>query len=207
MKIWDLPTRIYHWAQALLFVGLATSGLTEQGPHVYFGLALFTLLTWRIAWGIVGSETSRFRQFVRPPHMAIQYFKNRDQEKPGHNPAGAYMVITMIMALFLQCVTGLALSGLLDPLPGSETWLNDDIFDYCVLIHENLINGLFVLVALHLFAIGVYKLQAKPLVKAMFTGVQEGIKTEVNFESNRRAFVVFLIALTITTFIYMLSIE
>ncbi|MFC1235155.1 cytochrome b/b6 domain-containing protein [Vibrio sp. F74] len=207
MKVWDLPTRLYHWIQALLFAGLAFSGLTEQGPHVYFGLTLFTLLIWRIIWGFFGSDTSRFSRFIRSPKTVVQYLNGQHPEQPGHNPAGGYMVLAMIGALLLQALTGLALSGMLDPLPGSEIWLNDDIFDVCVLIHENLVNGLFVLVGLHVLAIIIYKWRNKPLVKAMFTGYQENMTAKINLASNRRALVILMIALAITSAIYTLSIE
>lgn len=207
MKVWDLPTRLYHWLQVLFFVGLAFSGLTEQGPHVYVGLSLFTILVWRILWGFVGSETSRFSQFIYSPAQVISYLKGGQEPHLGHNPAGGYMVIALISALSLQCVTGLALSGMLDTLPGSEYWLNDDVFDVCVLIHENLINGLFVLVALHILAIAAYKIQGKPLVKAMFTGEASETYRAAEMASITRALVTFLIALTITAIIYMLSVE
>lgn len=207
MKVWDVPTRLYHWIQAGLFVGLAFSGLTEQGPHVYLGLTLFTLLIWRFIWGFIGSETSRFSQFVRSPKNVLLYVQGTHKALPGHNPAGGYMVITMILALFSQCLSGLALSGMLDPLPGSEYWLNDQIFDVCVFVHENLVDGLFILVGLHLAAILLYKIQNKPLVKAMFTGVQEHVSTKISFASNRRAIVVFALSVTITATLYALSIE
>jgi cytochrome b len=191
----------------LFFVGLAFSGLTEQGPHVYVGLSLFTILIWRVLWGIVGSETSRFSQFICSPARVISYLKGGQEQHLGHNPAGGYMVITLISTLTLQCITGLALSGMLDPLPGSEFWLSDDIFDVCVLVHENLINGLFVLVSLHLLAILAYKLKGKPLVKAMITGEISETGRSADMASFTRALVVLLIALTITATIYMLSIE
>jgi cytochrome b len=205
MKIWDLPTRLYHWLQAGLFTGLALTGIRGEGPHVYLGLALLTLLIWRVIWGLVGSETSRFRQFVRSPKAAIRYLQGQVSDRPGHNPAGAYMVIAMIAALLLQCLSGLALAGFLDPLPGSEIWLNDDIFDITVLIHENLIDGLFILVGLHLAAILFYKLRGKPLVWAMFTGQQAGKHHAVQIAPMRRALFTLAIAFSITLFLYLLS--
>ena len=53
MKIWDLPTRLYHWLQAALFTGLAVSGFSGNGPHIYLGLALFSLILWRLVWGMI----------------------------------------------------------------------------------------------------------------------------------------------------------
>lgn len=207
MKVWDRPTRIYHWLQALLFTAMAVTGLTEEGPHITLGLALLTLLIWRIIWGIVGSETSQFRYFVRRPAIVVSYLKGQYPESVGHNPAGGYMVIVLISTILLQCLSGLALSGMLDPLPGSEIWLNDAVFDICVLIHENLLDLLFVLVAIHLFAIVVYKLKSKPLVMAMITGQQKEGTGKVSFVSDRWALAIFLIVLTIIVLLYMLSVE
>ena len=114
MKIWDLPTRLYHWLQAALFVGLAASGFNGQGPHIYLGLALFSLLIWRIIWGIVGSDTSRFTQFISSPAKIIRYLSGKESTKQGHNPLGAWMVVAMITVLTLQCLSGVVIAGLLD---------------------------------------------------------------------------------------------
>lgn len=87
MKVWDLSTRLYHWAQAGLFVALMASGFSGNGPHVQLGLAMMTLIVWRIVWGVVGSETSRFRQFLRSPKRVFNYLLGREPSRPGHNPA------------------------------------------------------------------------------------------------------------------------
>ncbi|GAL31683.1 cytochrome b [Vibrio maritimus] len=77
IQIWDAATRIYHWAQALLFMALMATGLQDTGPHLQLGMVLFTLLVWRMAWGIVGSETSRFQQFVKMPKQILGYLKGK----------------------------------------------------------------------------------------------------------------------------------
>lgn len=207
MKVWDLPTRIYHWSQLALVCGLFFSGLTEQGPHTKFGLALFTLLLWRLIWGLAGSETSRFTHFIKSPFTVIRYLKGIQKESTGHNPAGGYMVVVLIASLTLQCLTGLAVAGYLDPLPASEIWLSDEIFDLAVLIHENGIIYLPVLIAVHIAAILIYKLRGIPLVKAMFTGQQNITGNRVYFASNSRALVAFLLCLALTVSLYLLSAE
>ncbi|WP_375750485.1 cytochrome b/b6 domain-containing protein [Vibrio sp. HN007] len=203
MKVWDLPTRLYHWVQLVLFIGLVVSGLTEEGPHVIAGLILLSLLLWRVVWGFIGSETSRFTQFVKSPRVVTQYLQGKYPEKPGHNPAGALMVLALISLLLLQCFTGLALAGMLDPLPGSEVWLTDELFDLFVLVHENLFKGLITLSVLHVLAIIVYKIKSKPLVKAMFTGVQENRQQEtVYFASTYIAALVLSLTLVISYLLY-----
>lgn len=203
MKIWDLPTRLYHWLQALLFIGLAMSGFTGEGPHVYLGLALFTLIMWRIIWGFVGSDTSRFAQFLSSPKKTIRYFCGKEKSSKGHNPAGSWMVIALILGLFIQCISGLILAGMLDHIPYAEVILNDNIFDITVTIHSVFSRLLPALVILHLLAILFYKLRAKPLVWAMITGIQK--KTTDNqehssliFASNKKAFLV-LVAVGLVT--------
>ncbi|WP_045416615.1 cytochrome b/b6 domain-containing protein [Vibrio campbellii] len=172
MKIWDLATRLYHWAQALLFIALMASGLSGNGPHVQLGLALFTLLLWRLTWGVIGSETSLFRQFLRSPKVVITYLKGKSAATLGHNPAGGWMVAALLTTLLLQCISGMALGGLFDTWPYSDAWLNDNVFVGIEWLHLTLADLLPLLIALHVGAILFYKLRGKPLLKAMITGNQ-----------------------------------
>ncbi|MFV8456233.1 cytochrome b/b6 domain-containing protein [Vibrio owensii] len=172
MKIWDLATRLYHWAQALLFIALMASGLSGNGPHVQLGLALFTLLLWRLTWGVIGSETSLFRQFLRSPKGVITYLKGKSAATVGHNPAGGWMVAALLTTLLLQCISGMALGGLFDAWPYSDVWLNDNVFAGLEWLHLTLADLLPLLIALHVGAILFYKLRGKPLLKAMITGKQ-----------------------------------
>ncbi|MGY3689580.1 cytochrome b/b6 domain-containing protein [Vibrio coralliilyticus] len=200
MKVWDLATRLYHWLQAALFIALMASGFSGNGPHVQLGLALFTLILWRLIWGYVGSETSRFRQFLRSPKAVVRYMMGKASAQPGHNPAGGWMVVAMITALLLQCVSGLALAGMLDNLPLAEIWLTDGLFNMLEVVHLTLANVLPVLIALHVGAIIVYKLRAKPLTWAMVTGVQKGVfeYPALLFVSQLRALLVLVIATSVT---------
>ncbi|CED57889.1 putative cytochrome B561 [Aliivibrio wodanis] len=197
MKIWDLPTRLYHWLQAVLFIGLAATGFNGEGPHIYLGLALFILIMWRIVWGIVGSDTSRFKHFISSPKRTIRYLLGKEPSKAGHNPAGSWMVISMIITLFIQCISGLILAGMFDHIPYAESILNDDVFDAVVIIHGICARLLPALVGFHLFAILVYKLRSKPLVWAMITGVQKKESydqsySNIVFASNKRALLVLV---------------
>ncbi|WP_300176490.1 cytochrome b/b6 domain-containing protein [uncultured Aliivibrio sp.] len=197
MKVWDLPTRLYHWLQAVLFIGLAATGFNGEGPHIYLGLALFTLIMWRIVWGFIGSDTSRFKQFIASPKRTIAYLLGKEPSKAGHNPAGSWMVISMITTLFIQCISGLILAGIFDHIPYTESILNDDVFDAVIIIHGICARLLPALVGFHLFAILFYKLHAKPLVWAMITGVQKKVShyqlhSNIVFASNKRALLVFV---------------
>ncbi|MCG9681914.1 cytochrome b/b6 domain-containing protein [Vibrio sp. Isolate23] len=200
MKVWDLATRLYHWLQAILFAALMVSGFSGNGPHVQIGLVLFTLIIWRLIWGAVGSETSRFRQFLRPPKAVVRYLMGKERAAPGHNPAGGWMVVLLIFALFLQCLSGLAVSGMLDNLPLANVWLSDDVFWALESVHLMLAKVLPTLIAVHVVAILVYKFRSRPLTWAMVTGVQVGLSQHqrLEFVSQLRALLVLVLAISVT---------
>ncbi|GIC78848.1 cytochrome b/b6 domain-containing protein [Moritella sp. F3] len=199
MKIWDLPTRLYHWLQAILFMALIITGYNGEGPHIQLGLGLFTLVMWRIVWGIVGSETNRFKQFVRSPKFMWQYFRGQEEQSVGHNPAGGWMVVSLLLCLLLQCISGLVLAGFADSLPLAELWLTDWLFDIFSLIHDWLFYVLPLLIFMHVSAIIGYKLCDKPLLLAMFTGYQAKYTAiSIRFESNLKALLVLIVTVFVT---------
>jgi cytochrome b len=113
VRVWDAPTRCFHWAiVCLITISWITAETSLIKLHLWSGSLLLTLLIFRIAWGLVGSTTARFRHFVTRPRTAIGYLKSLMQgvEKLsylGHNPAGGWMVVVLIMVLGLQVATGL----------------------------------------------------------------------------------------------------
>ncbi|WP_295893463.1 cytochrome b/b6 domain-containing protein [uncultured Vibrio sp.] len=196
MKIWDLATRAYHWLQAVVFTALLITGTSGNGPHVQLGVLLTVLITWRILLGLWGSDTSRFTQFLASPKKIIQYINGQSFTKPGHNPLGGLMVITMVGLLAVQCVSGLVMSGFFDTLPYADTWLTDDMFGALEQLHVVISDLLPLVVCIHVGALGIYKRNNKPLLKAMLTGNQDqqsGTHT-LRFISNRRAFLMLVIA-------------
>lgn len=201
MKIWDLPTRLYHWIQATLFICL----ITGFGPHLQLGLALFTLICWRLVWGFIGSDTSKFKNFVSSPTRTVRYLLGKESSHAGHNPAGAWMVIALIATLFVQCFTGMALVGLFNSFPYAESLLSENTLDVFRAIHRTSAQLLIVFVVIHLSAIVIYKLRSKPLVKAMITGKQDSLPQKelapVAFASNQRALLVLIISSLVTLLI------
>ncbi|MGF1867425.1 cytochrome b/b6 domain-containing protein [Enterovibrio norvegicus] len=188
MKIWDLPTRLYHWLQALLFTLLAITGFNATGPHELLGIALSGLLVWRILWGMFGSETSRFRQFLRSPNTVYRYMKGQHPHHgAGHNPAGGWMVIAMLSLLLTQCFVGMSMAGFFDAFLSDDSLLYDT--DLLVMMHLYGAYLLVATVALHISAIIFYKRKGTPLVKAMITGTQKHLPRPISvfFRSNIRA--------------------
>jgi cytochrome b len=111
-RVWDLPTRIFHWALAFCVFSLLITGFTGGDAmqwHYRFGYSVLTLLLFRLVWGIVGGKWSRFASFVYAPYSIIRYFKRQGDplHSVGHNPLGAFSVFAMLGLLLAQVSTGL----------------------------------------------------------------------------------------------------
>ncbi|TFY97412.1 cytochrome b/b6 domain-containing protein [Ramlibacter rhizophilus] len=177
VRVWDLPTRVFHWALVACLAGLFITGYQGGAAmlwHARFGYAVLSLLLFRLLWGFVGGRWSRFSAFVRSPRTVLAYL--RGQRHPdhlvGHNPLGALAILAMVIALLAQVATGLvgddeiAFTGPLNRFVASAQGLAATSW------HKNVGQWLVVgLVALHLAAILFYTLGRKQtLVRPMLTG-------------------------------------
>ncbi len=177
IKVWDGFIRGYHWLQIGLLFSLWYSA--ENGAmdwHFVFAYSLLALWLTRIVWGLVGSDSARFSQFVRHPKTVINYVRNKDNTpgaEIGHNPAGAYMVMLLLILLCIQLITGLfATDDILSEGP-LVAYVSGEFASQMTSLHHLNFNLLLGAIAIHLLAIIVYKLKKKPLVKAMVTGFSE----------------------------------
>lgn len=171
MKIWDGFIRVFHWAQALLIPALwwtADSG--EMIWHQWLACLLLSLWLVRLLWGVLGSDTARFSQFVYPPRQLWAYLRGAPAPRPGHNPAGGYMVVLLLLVVGLQLLTGLGASdGIFTDGPLVE-WLGSSWSDRLTLWHHYFFDLLLILIVVHLLAVAVYRLRGKQLIKQMVTG-------------------------------------
>lgn len=180
IRLWDLPTRIFHWSLVVLVVLAVVSG--EIGGkiivwHGRIGLAILGLLTFRLAWGFVGSTTARFAQFFPTPTSVRSYLRG-EWRGLGHNPLGAFSVFGLLALLAVQVGTGLfanddiAFNG---PLSGLIT---KSFSDRMGGLHETSVVLLLALIALHVGAIAFYaRVKKDNLVLPMITGMKE-VETE-----------------------------
>lgn len=117
-RAWDLPTRVFHWTLLILvvFAWISFRYAESLGDpliklHRWNGLAILTLLVWRLAWGIFGSSTSRFANFVASPRAALGYgvdlMRGGSRRFLGHNPLGGWMVVALLATLAIQAGLGL----------------------------------------------------------------------------------------------------
>ena len=177
VRIWDLPTRIFHWVLVVLVVVCYVSGDNGRFDiHIPAGQALLVLVFARVLWGFVGSEPSRFRAFVRPVREIAAYVrtlgKRAPGHHPGHNPLGGLSVVAMLAVLLLQAGLGIFAVDVDGLYEGPLSFLvSYDAAREAAELHGDVVDVLLVLVGLHLAAILFYRLfKREKLVKPMVTG-------------------------------------
>jgi cytochrome b len=178
IRVWDLPTRMFHWTLAVLVVFSFTTGKVGGGWlewHMKSGYAILTLLIFRVLWGVVGSETARFSHFVRGPRGALDYARGlvarRTPAVFGHNPLGGWMVVAMLAIFLVQAVTGLFVDDeIANQGPLASTVANATVARMTAIHHYNQ-WVMAAAVALHVAAIAFYRLGLKTdLVGPMLSG-------------------------------------
>lgn len=204
IRVWDLPTRVFHWTLALCVVGSFVTvkiGGNAMVWHGRIGVTVVGLLAFRLVWGVVGSTYARFSRFVRGPRAIRDYLRGQWQGA-GHNPLGALSVLAMLGTLMLLVATGLfanddiAFEGPLYALVGKE------FSDRMATIHR-LIEPLTILLVLaHLGAIVYYvRFKKQTLIMPMITGwrvMQSGIPGDTAGETAKGGGVLaFCVALAI----------
>ncbi len=164
IRVWDLPTRIFHWSLAGLVAFSFTTGRVGgdwMDWHLKSGYAVLVLLGFRIAWGLVGSETARFARFLRGPRAALAYAREtlagRHPFVAGHNPLGGWMVLAMLLALAFQAATGLFSDDQIATQGPLAVKVSDDTVSRMSALHSANEWLLVALVALHVIAIVTYR--------------------------------------------------
>lgn len=178
VRVWDLPTRLFHWLLAAAVVALVLTGQVGGNAlvwHMRLGLAVGALLVFRLLWGLVGGRWSRFSAFVRGPGVLLRYLRGEvrpgEHLEVGHNPLGALSVLALLGLLALQVATGLvaddeiATTGPLNRFVANATGLAATAW------HKGWGQwALLALVGLHVAAIVVYRLRGRDLVTPMLRG-------------------------------------
>lgn len=153
--VYDLPTRLFHWVFAGLFVTAYLIGSTaEDSPlfpwHMLAGLTMGLAVVLRVLWGVFGTRHARFASFPLSPAALVRYFKGlfTGGERPvaGHNPASSWVAI-VLMALAL----GLGVTGYLMTSSGNAEAYGE--------VHELLANTFLAVVLLHIGGVVLHALR------------------------------------------------
>lgn len=172
VRVWDLPTRLFHWALAAMFVGSIASIKAESIDwHMRFGYAILALVLFRILWGFAGSRYARFSHFVRGPGDVLRYVSGKLKHVGGHNPLAALSVLALLGLLLAQSAGGLfANDGSFTEGPLAKL-VSSAVSETISRLHRQAEYLLYGLVALHLCAIVFYTaFKSEPLTSAMVHG-------------------------------------
>jgi cytochrome b len=177
IKVWDPVVRIGHWTLVTAFF---TAYFTEDDfltAHVWAGYVVGVVILCRLVWGFTGSEHARFKNFVRSPSATFTYLadlvRKRSKRYLGHNPAGAAMILALLIFLAGTVFSGVVLYGMEEGAGPLAAWVTEssegeELWEE---IHEIFANLTLLLVGLHiagmLFSSYVHR---ENLVKAMMTG-------------------------------------
>lgn len=180
VRAWDAPVRLFHWALLLLVCGAVASGLVGGNWmvwHMRCGYAVLALLLFRILWGIFGSSTARFVDFLYGPRRMLEFagaiLRRREAHFLGHNPLGGAMVLVLIAALLFQAVSGLFSNDDISVEGPLYKFIGKDLSDRLTGLHKQNVNVLYALVGLHVAAVLFHWIgRGENLVRTMLTGMK-----------------------------------
>ncbi|MFK8250803.1 cytochrome b/b6 domain-containing protein [Ancylobacter terrae] len=179
---WDLPTRLAKWALVVL-VGCAflSKYYGDVGLvwHMWNGLAILVVVVFRLLWGLVGGSTARFAGFLRGPGAILAYVRGlasgRAPRFLGHNPAGGWVVVALLVLVGAQATSGLFLTDDIIVEAPLSTVVSGAVVRWAGWLHHNIYRVLLALIAVHVAANLAYSAFGKDnLILAMLSGRKRG---------------------------------
>jgi cytochrome b len=201
--VYDLPTRVFHWLFAALFLTafFIAKTIDDDSPiyslHSLAGLTMGFMVILRVVWGVVGTRHAKFSGFALNPVQLLEYFKGiltgSKRRWAGHNPASSWAALVM-MALAL----GLGVTGyLMTSGPDKETYED---------VHELFANGFIVVVILHVAGIVLHTIRHKEIIAlSMMDGKKKDVSAEDAIDSSRSAVGVMFLGLVVVFATYLYS--
>lgn len=178
VRVWDLPTRLFHWGLAAAVTGALVTGYLGGNWmvwHMRCGYAALALAVFRLVWGVAGGAHARFADFVRGPAAVWDYgralIRGGAPRHLGHNPMGGWSVLAMLAAVLLQAVTGLFATDDIFIEGPLYPWVSGAAATLLTRIHRINQEVLIGLIALHLAAVFFYLIVKRDnLIGPMITG-------------------------------------
>jgi cytochrome b len=179
VRVWDLPTRIFHWVLATSVIGsiaTAWTGGNAMAWHFRLGYLAFTLLAFRILWGLLGGRWSRFANFIYAPGTIVRYMRGQshthEHHDVGHNPLGAFSVFGLLALLTAQVATGLFADDEISNTGPLIKFVSGSTSLLLTKWHKNFGQWLIIaMIVLHVCAIMFYLFKRKQnLIRPMLSG-------------------------------------
>ncbi|MGX0975922.1 cytochrome b [Roseovarius sp. MBR-51] len=188
VRVWDPLVRIFHWSLVVAFAIAWLSAEELSTVHEIAGYGIAALVAFRLVWGLIGSRYARFAGFIKGPDATLAYLgdmvRGKERRYLGHNPAGAAMIVALLVTLSGTAFSGWLLEepdrvAMLPEVPqivapafadgdnesgkGSEDMLEE--------VHEVFANLMLFLVALHVGGVVLASFRHKEnLARSMVTG-------------------------------------
>jgi cytochrome b len=177
-RVWDLPTRLFHWLLAAAVIGCVVTAKIGGGAmlwHHRLGHLVLALIVFRLVWGLVGGRWSRFRSFIYAPTTLVRYLRGSakpgEQLDVGHSPTGALSVFALLALLMAQVGSGLISDDEIAFIGPLNRYVSTDTALLATSLHKTWGQWLIIgMVALHVLAIVVYLVKRNNLVKPMIGG-------------------------------------
>lgn len=182
LSVWDLPTRLFHWALAACVAAACASahasGDAALRLHFASGYAVLALVVFRLLWGFAGARYARFAQFVRGPADTLRYAAAMlspsaagGAPSAGHSPLAGVAVLAMLAACGVQAASGLFTDDEIASEGPLAHLASNAVVDRAGALHAWGELALYALVALHLCAIAYYRIgRGEDLLRPMLTG-------------------------------------
>jgi len=159
----------------LIFFAWGTQEWDHMEWHLWIGYTILTLLLFRLMWGFVGSDTARFVKFLRSPAAALRHLAHLQQREAdreiGHNAAGGWMVLVMLLLIGVQAGTGLFANDDANTEGPLMHLVSKDESNWLSHIHSLNFNLILGVIVLHVLAIVLYAvLKGQNLVRPMMSG-------------------------------------
>lgn len=178
IKVWDLPTRVFHWGLLLALIGsygTAELGWLDMQWHFRFGYVVLALVLFRILWGMFGPRYARFSQFLRGPRAVWRYLRGDDQRWLGHNPLGGWAVIVLLAVVLLQTLTGLFNGDDIEWFGPLHDQVSSATQRFAHRWHDRGFYAVLTLSGIHVIAVLLYLLLRKQnLIGPMLHGSKDG---------------------------------
>ncbi len=180
LKVWDLPTRLFHWVLVLAVLGLVISGSVGGSWmtwHLRLGYLVLGLLLFRLAWGLLGGHWSRFSAFMYSPASTWAYLRGQGHpaHQVGHNPLGALSVFAMLLVLTFQVGSGLFSDDEIAFFGPFSAMVSAEAAQLATRYHTQVGKWLLLgLVLLHVAAVAYHQLvKREALLSAMWHGCKQ----------------------------------